>query len=59
MSGLELDQSTISSSRRSLECQISGPSYSKSKFQLMNTSNRMAFGVVAGTGDAGVKLAAW
>jgi hypothetical protein len=25
----------------------------------MNTSFRMAFGVVAGAGDAGIKLAAW
>jgi len=25
----------------------------------MNTSFRVAFGVVAGAGDAGIKLAAW
>jgi len=28
-------------------------------FQFLKTSYRMAFGVVAGAGDAGVKLAAW
>lgn len=63
MSGLRPGQSTISSSRRYSGYLNSGLSFSKSNltflFQIMNTSIRMAFGIVAGAGDAGVKLAAF
>jgi hypothetical protein len=63
MSGQRPAQSIISSLRRYSGYLTSGLSFLKSNstllFQIMNTSNRVAFGCVAGAGDVGVKLAAW
>ena len=59
MSGLRLGRSTTSSSRRSSDYQTSGLSSSKSMSIKQLIRYRVAFGLVSGAGDVGVKLAAW